>query len=166
MNTSLERTLLTLTLAVVVGLITLPGVYEHFVTASLASALDSQHGKTGWVALWMTADAQQGQTLALFRTLYVRLLFPRVQAYTPWKNLQFTHKTTTPHRPWHFAVCVCSQGHEITYFWSIRQRQWAIAWDNNTRCFPMDVQRDYSARLKSVVRRKGLNWPSGQADEI
>jgi len=30
----------------------------------------------------------------------------------------------------------------------------------------MDVQRDYSARLKSVVRRKGLNWPSGQADEI
>ena len=145
---------------VVLGLVALPGVYERFVTAQLARALDSRHGKTAWVVLWTTADGQPGQGIALFRTLYVRLLFPRFQGLTPWKDLHFTHKTTTPNRPWHYAVCVVSEGREVTYFWSIIQNRWIAVWNNNTHDFPAQVQQDYAARLRSVERRRGLNWSS------
>src|ERR1035437_258796 len=143
-----------------VWLMALPRVYEHTVTAQLTRALDSRHGEHGWAVLWRAADAQPGEGIALVRTLYVRLLFPRLQQFTPWKDSRFTHTTTTPNRPWHYAICVVSAGREITYFWSIRQHRWIQAWDNNTHNFPADVQRDYAARLRSIERRRGLNWSS------
>jgi len=135
----------------------LPRAYERMVTAQLARALDSRHGKTGWAVLWRSADAQGGESIALHRTLYVRFLFPRFREFTPWRDLQFTHKTTTPNQPWHYAVCIISEGREVTYFWSIRQHRWIAAWDNNTHNFPADVQREYAARLRRIERRGGLN---------
>jgi len=151
---------------VVLGLVALPRFYEHLVTTQLARVLDARHGKTGWVVVSRTADAQPDEGIALFRTLYVRLLFPRIQDFTPWKGLSFTHKTTTPNRPWHYAVCVISDGWEVTYFWSIKNHRWIAAWSNNTHYFPPDVQQDYAARLRSIERCRGLNWPIADKNEI
>jgi hypothetical protein len=138
------------------ALVVLPQSYERYATSRLSAQLDAQHGKTGWVVCWTAADYQPDQRIHLLRTLYVRLAYPKLQQYTPWKTLQFTHKSTSE-RYWHYAVCVLSEGKEVTYFWSIRKNQWVIAWDNNMRDLPIDEQHDYSDRLRNVERKEGLN---------
>ena len=147
----------------ILGLVVLPPMYARLVTLQLAHSLDLRFGRTGWVVVWRTADAQSGEEIALFRTLYVRLLFPHFQEFTPWKGLRFTEKTTTPNRPWHYAVCTVSEGREVTYFWSIRQHRWVVAWDNNLRDFPADERQRYAAMLQRVARKNGLNWATGRA---
>ncbi len=147
--------LLTVALA---GMLVLPYWYERSVTAQLSCDLDKLHGKSGWVVNWRAADGQTDESIALYRTLYVRLLFPAFQDLSPWKGVAFTKTTTAANRPWHYAVCVVSSGRETTYFWSMRQLSWVVAWDNRTADLPAEKQLEYSTLLQNVERRAGLNW--------
>ena len=139
------------------ALLLIPAFYESYATARLTNTLDHQHGQMGWVVYWTAADAQDDQRLHFLRTLYVRFAYPALQDYTRWKRLTFTYQTSTPNRPWHYVVCVLSREREVTYFWSICENRWVVAWDNRIRDFPEDVQRDYATRLRSVERRNELN---------
>lgn len=139
----------------------LPRAYEWHVNRQLGQRLDAQYGDAGWVVNWTVADAQWGQSIDLYRTLYVRFLHPRHQRITPWRDLRFTHKTTTPNRPWHYAVQVIDSASVVTYYWSIREHRWIDVWHSETRHVPPDTQQDYVQRLRHVERRGGLNWPAG-----
>jgi hypothetical protein len=166
MSHSFKRTLRWTSLGalVIAGVLFVPS-YEQYVTSRLANALDAQHGKTGWVVYWTAADAQRGQRIHLLRTLYVRFVYPRLLTYTPWKTLQFTGRSTSE-RYCHYVVCVLSEGREVTYFWSIRQNQWVVLWDNHVRDFPRQVQQEYAQKLRGIERRGGLNWPNSQTGKI
>jgi hypothetical protein len=142
---------------VLLGSVALVRRYERTVIREFANALDMEHGSAGWTVIWQAADAQMGQSLSIVRTGYVRFLYPHFQEYTPWDKLTFTHKTSHPKRPWHFCICTVSRTREVTYYWSIRERRWVVAWDNRIADFPVDVQQAYAAKLNSIVRRDGLN---------
>ena len=129
----------------------LPTVYEHHTVFRLRRTLDRKFGANDWAVVWMSADLQGNQRIQLYRTLYVRCLFPLLQDFTPWKDLRFTHKTAALIRPWHFVVCVASPHREVTYYWSMKGDGWVEVWNN-----PLN-EGTFGKMRGDVIRVKGLN---------
>jgi hypothetical protein len=39
--------------------------------------LDDEYGPDGWVAVWVVSDNQSGEQINLYRTIYLKLLYPK-----------------------------------------------------------------------------------------
>ena len=83
----------------ILALVVAPVLYQHHATGELTRQLDEKYEKNGWVAAWVVSDRQIGEQINLYRTLYLRLLYPKCLALTPYRKLQFTHKTGWANMP-------------------------------------------------------------------
>jgi len=92
------------------------------------------------------------------RTVYVRLIYPKFQNLTPWKNLEFSYSYWDI-LPSHFVICIVTQEREITYRWSMRNNEWVILWNNRIGQEPSAEQKTIAKLLRQVVRVDGLNQP-------
>lgn len=140
-----------------------PGAYRSYVTDKLAHILDTKYGQEGWVAAWVVSDGQANEQIDLYRTIYVRFLYPRFQTWTPYRGLTFTHKTGWAKRPPHYAILIYAYDGEYAYRWSICKNTWYIAYQNSIVILPPRDQDKIRRKLKEVRRVDGLNLP--QASE-
>jgi hypothetical protein len=136
----------------------LPVCYRAFANRLFTSQCDDQFGRTGWAIIGKVADHQFGEELDLYRTLYVRLVYPACQRVTPWKELTFTHKTSCIVRPWHYSINVVTVDREITYYWSMRASRWEKVWDNAIKDYWPEKRKGYAEQLAHVERREGMNY--------
>ena len=140
-----------------VVLLLAPLLYRHHVTGQLASQLDEEYGKDGWVAAWLLSDNQPGEQIDLYRTLYLRLFHPRLLSLTPYENLQFTHKAGYATMPPHYGVLVYTQDGEFAYRWSMKRDAWYISYQNSFEILPVWDREKILTTLKAVQRVDGLN---------
>lgn len=147
---------------IVILVLIAPSVYKSYVNKNFASLMNSNFGSDGWVTLYTGADLQwNDEQINLYRTLYVRYIFPNYQKYTPWKNLTFTHGCSCPKRPWHYHVTIITKDNEITYYWSIRGNKWEKIWSNKIRnIYDYDPEKVkiYDQMLACKEKRNGLNY--------
>lgn len=54
-----------------------PRIYRSHTTNELARVLDDEYGPDGWVAVWVVSDNQSGEQINLYRTIYLKLLYPK-----------------------------------------------------------------------------------------
>jgi hypothetical protein len=147
-------------LSFIVGsIVLLPHAYRCYVTHKLTKELDEKHGKTGWVASGLSADAQGGEQINLYRTVYFKLLHPKFISLTPYKNLTFTHKTMYAHTPPHYAVMIETPNHSYSYRWSMKKNSWYITSDSSHDNYPDWIMTDITSNLRNQKRRSGLNRP-------
>ena len=137
--------------------ITLPAIYGRYVNHRFSSEMDSTFGPSGWAIIRMGADHQNSEQLNLYRTLYVRFIYPKWLNLTPWEKLRFTHETSCLFRPWHYWLNVVTQDREITYYWSIRENKWVNIWDNPIARHPPSARKEYMEQRDNYERRHGLN---------
>jgi hypothetical protein len=129
--------------------------------------MDHTFGHDGWSIIHFGADHQYGEQANLYRTLYVRFVHPRFKRYTPWRDLQFTHKTTCIYRPWHYWINVVTPEREITYYWSMRGNGWEKAWDNSLDHYKHWPERreEYTCQLAHKERRSGMNFSQPRIEQ-
>jgi hypothetical protein len=133
-----------------------PFFYRNYTVSKFTKQIDRDFGRNGWVVAWMEADRQSGEQIHLYRTIYVRFLYPALQNLTPWKNLEFSHSHYDIH-PSHFVICVVTKDREITYRWSMKNNEWVKLWDNRIGQEPSAEQKTIAKLLKQVIRVDGLN---------
>lgn len=152
-------------LVALVILCALPPCYRTFANKIFTSQCDDLFGRSEWVIIGKGADHQFGEELHLYRTLYIRLVYPACQWLTPWKKQTFTHKTSCIVRPWHYWINVVTADREVTYYWSMRANQWEKVWDNAIKDYWPEKQKEYAEQL---AHRKGrrdtelVHWSDGQ----
>jgi hypothetical protein len=135
-----------------------PCLYKSYTVFRFAKELNQEFGRDGWVVVWMEADRQSGEQIHLYRTIYVRFLYPKFQNLTPWKNLKFSYSYWDI-RPSHCVICVATKKREITYRWSMKNNEWVMLWDNRIDQEPEGVQQTFAKLLKQIVQVNGLNQP-------
>ena len=160
---SRKKQIISGTLAAVVTFIAViaitPVFYRHHVTGKLARLLDKKYGENGWVAAEVVSDGQSGEQINLYRTEYLQRLYPRYLALTPYRNLQFTHKTGWANMPPHYAVLIYSAAGEFAYRWSMKKGAWYISHHNSITILPPWEQAKIIDAMKAIERVHGLNLP-------
>ena len=143
-----------ITVGILVGIGSIqPRGYRAYVNHRFAADLDDTFGQGRWCIVERGADFQHGEQINLYRTLYVRFIYPHFQRHTPWRDLEFTHKNSCDYRPWHYWIAVEAEQGDITYYWSMRQNRWVKKWDNRPEFWPREEQiRSYFQRIKEEDR--------------
>ncbi|MFW6414206.1 MAG: hypothetical protein ACOCZS_02785 [Verrucomicrobiota bacterium] len=151
---------ISVTLAVLaVAIVLSPRLYRNHTTNDLASQLDEKCGTDGWAAVSVVSDGQPGEQINLYRTLYLKLLYPKCLSLTPYKSLQFTHKTGWANMPPHYAIIVYTPDGEYAYRWSMKENSWYISYQNSITILPVWEKEKILGTLTRIERVNGLNVP-------
>jgi hypothetical protein len=134
-----------------------PFLYKNYTVSRFTNNCDREFGTNGWVLVGLGADLQENEKIHLYRTIYVRLIYPKFQYLTPWRNIRFIDNHDISIRPWHFFIHIATKDREITYYWSISKNSWIDVWDNHIDQEPVEDQKIYSKLVERIARLDGLN---------